>query len=232
MKKRAAPLPATLTLAHPGATRRALRHLRRTDPVLAKLIAQVGRCGYQLRVDGAHFDHLVRAIVYQQLAGKAAATIYGRVQALYGGRPPTAAELASTSAARLRRAGLSRQKLGYLKDLARRVATGRLALEALDSLPDEAVIEALTAIRGVGVWTAQMFLMSRLGRLDVLPVLDLGIQKGMRRAYALRGMPTPAQMVRIAAGWSPYRSVACWYLWRAAELPDRKPRVPAKRPRP
>ena len=232
MKKGSAPATATLTLAHPGATRRALRHLRRTDPVLGKLIAQVGRCGYQLRADGAHFDHLVRAIVYQQLAGKAAATIYGRVQALYGGRPPTPAELAGTSAARLRRAGLSRQKLGYLKDLARRVASGRLALEALDGLPDEAVIEALTVVRGVGVWTAQMFLMFRLGRLDVLPVLDLGIQKGMQRAYALRRMPKPAEMERIAAGWSPYRSVACWYLWRAAELPDPTPRErPARRRR-
>jgi DNA-3-methyladenine glycosylase II len=149
--------------------------------------------------------------------------IYGRVQALGGGRPPTAAELTATSPARLRRAELSRQKLGYLKDLARRVAAGRVALDALDSLPDEAVIEALTAIRGVGIWTAQMFLMFRLGRLDVLPVLDLGVQKGMRRTYALRGMPKPAEMERIAAGWSPYRSVACWYLWRAAELPDRTP---------
>jgi DNA-3-methyladenine glycosylase II len=230
MRKDSGTATAKLTLAHPGATRRALRHLRRTDLVLGKLIAQIGPCGYQMRTDGAHFDHLVRAIVYQQLAGKAAATIYGRVQALYGGRPPTPAELAGTTAARLRRAGLSRQKLGYLKDLARRVASGRLALDALDSLPDEAVIEALTAIRGVGVWTAQMFLMFRLGRLDVLPVLDLGIQKGMRRTYALRRMPKPAQMERIAAGWSPYRSVACWYLWRAAELPAPAPRVrPARR---
>ena len=220
MKKGPAPAPAALTLAHPGATRRALRHLKRTDPVLAKLIAEVGRCGYQLRADGAHFDHIVRAIVYQQLAGKAAATIHGRVQALYGGRPPTPAELAGTRPARLRRAGLSRQKLSYLRDLARGVASGRLGLDGLDGLPDEAVIEALTAIRGVGVWTAQMFLMFRLGRLDVLPVLDLGIQKGMQRAYGLRRMPRPAEMERIAAGWSPYRSVACWYLWRAAERPD------------
>ena len=232
MKKGSAPATARLTLAHPSATRRALRHLKRSDPILGGLIAQVGRCGYQLRADGAHFDHLVRAIVYQQLAGKAAATIYGRVQALYGGRPPTPAELAGTSAARLRRAGLSRQKLGYVKDLARRVASGRLALDALDGLPDEAVIEALTVIRGVGVWTAQMFLMFRLGRLDVLPVLDLGIQKGMQRAYSLRQMPKPAEMERIAAGWSPYRSVACWYLWRAAELPDPTPRErPARRRR-
>jgi DNA-3-methyladenine glycosylase II len=178
MKKDSGAATAKLTLAHPGASRRALRHLRRTDPVLGRLIDEVGRWGYRLRTDGAYFDHLVRAIVYQQLAGKAAATIYGRVRALYGGRPPTPAELAATTAARLRRAGQSRQKLRYLTDLARRVASGRLALDALDGLPDEAVIGALTAIRGVGVWTAQMFLMFRLGRLDVLPVLDLGIQKG------------------------------------------------------
>jgi DNA-3-methyladenine glycosylase II len=219
-----------LTLAHPGATRRALRHLRQTDPILARLIAQVGKCGYQLRADGAHFDHLVRAIVYQQLAGKAAATIHARVKEIYGGRAPTPAELAATSSARLRRAGLSRQKLSYLKDLARRVASGRLSLDGLEGASDEAVIEALTAIRGVGTWTAQMFLMFRLGRLDVLPVLDLGIQKGMRHAFGLRRMPRPAQMERIAADWRPYRSVACWYLWRAAELPEARSR-PARRRR-
>jgi DNA-3-methyladenine glycosylase II len=216
---------ANITLAHPGATRRAIRHLRQRDPILARLITQIGRCGYQLRADGAHFDHLVRAIVYQQLAGKAAATIYARLQALYGGRAPTPGELAGTPSPRLRRAGLSRQKLGYLKDLARQVTTGRLSLDMVDTLPDEAVIEALTTIRGVGVWTAQMFLMFRLGRLDVLPVLDLGIQKGMRRAYALRRLPKPAQMERIAAEWRPYRSVACWYLWRAVELPGQAPRA-------
>ena len=207
-----------ITLAHPGATRRALRHLRRADPTLAKLIARVGTCGYELRSDGAHFDHLTRAIVYQQLSGKAAATIHSRVHDLYGGRPPTPAELASTPAARLRKAGLSRQKLAYLKDLARRAATGRLTLEALDALPDEAVIETLTAVRGVGVWTAQMFLMFRLGRLDILPVLDLGIQKGMRHTYGLRRPPTPAQMERIAEPWRPYRSLACWYLWRSMDV--------------
>ncbi len=218
---------AKLTLAHPEATRRAIRHLKRTDPILGKLITQVGPCGYQLRSDGAHFDHLMRAIVYQQLSGKAAATIHARVQALYGGRAPTPAELAGTPAARLRRAGLSRQKLGYLKDLARRAATGRLPLDTLDALPDEAAIAALTAVRGVGVWTAQMFLMFRLGRLDVLPVLDLGIQKGMRQTYRLRKLPKPAHMERLAAGWRPYRSVACWYLWRALERPEPATGAPA-----
>jgi DNA-3-methyladenine glycosylase II len=210
--------PAPITLAHPAATRRAVRHLKRVDPIMGRLITKVGACGFRLRSDGVHFDHITRAIVYQQLSGKAAATIHARVQALYGDRAPTPAELAATPAARLRRAGLSRQKLGYLKDLARRTATGRLPLDALEALPDEAVIEALTAVRGVGVWTAQMFLMFRLGRLDVLPVLDLGIQKGMRRAYGLRRLPKPAQMERIAAAWRPYRSVASWYLWRALEV--------------
>jgi DNA-3-methyladenine glycosylase II len=218
MATTAATTIGAITLAHPGATRRAVRHLKRVDPALGRVIEQVGACGFQLRVEGAHFDHITRAIVYQQLSGKAAATIYSRIHALYGGRPPTPAELAATPAARLRRAGLSRQKLTYLRDLARRAAAGRLALEALDALPDEAVIEALTAVRGIGVWTAQMFLMFRLGRLDVLPVLDLGIQKGMRHVYGLRRLPTPIQMERIAAAWRPYRSVACWYLWRALEV--------------
>jgi DNA-3-methyladenine glycosylase II len=207
-----------ITLAHPGATRRAIRHLKSADPTLARLIERVGACQLAIRSDGAHFDHIARAIVYQQLSGKAAATIHARVHALYGGRPPAPSELAATRPARLRRAGLSPQKLGYLKDLARRAASGRLVLDQLDAMPDAAVIEALTAVRGVGVWTAQMFLMFRLGRLDVLPVLDLGIQKGIRHTYGLRRLPTPAQMERIAAPWRPYRTVACWYLWRALEI--------------
>src|SRR5262249_44030971 len=166
----------------------------------------------------APFDYVVRAIVYQQLSGKAAATIHGRVQALFGGRPPTPAELIAMSPARLRRAGLSRQKLAYLKDLARQATSGVVSFDALETLADEAVIGALTTIRGVGVWPAQMFLMSRLGRLDVLPLLDLGVQKGIRHAYGLRRPPTPAQIERIAAAWRPYRSVACWYLWRSLDV--------------
>ncbi|HEV8437108.1 MAG TPA: DNA-3-methyladenine glycosylase [Methylomirabilota bacterium] len=185
---------------------------------MARVIDQVGACQLRQRADGAPFDYVMRAIVYQQLSGKAAATILGRVHALYGGRPPTPAELIATRAARLQRAGLSRQKLGYLKDLARHALSGSVPFDALDALSDEEVIDALTRVRGVGVWTAQMFLMFRLGRLDVLPVLDLGIQKGMRQAYGLRRPPTPEQMERIAQGWRPYRSVACWYLWRSLEI--------------
>jgi DNA-3-methyladenine glycosylase II len=208
-----------ITLAHPGATRRAVRHLKRVDPALRRVIERAGACGLHLRLDGHAFDHVARAIVYQQLSGKAAATIHARVHALYGDRPPTPAELLATPPARLRRAGLSRQKAGYLKDLARHAVSGAVPFDTLDALPDDAVIEALTAVRGIGVWTAQMFLMFRLGRLDVLPVLDLGIQKGMRHTYGLRRLPKPAQMERIAAAWRPYRSVACWYLWRCMDIP-------------
>src|SRR5919198_3104789 len=148
-----------ITLVHPPSTRRAVRHLKRVDPVLALMIQQVGSCQLRPRSDGSPFDYMVRAIIYQQLSGKAAATIYGRLMALYGGRSPRPGELVATSSARLRRAGLSRQKLGYLKDLARRALSGAVPFDALETLPDEVVIEALTTVRGVGVWTAQMFLM-------------------------------------------------------------------------
>ena len=200
-------------------SRAAVRHLKRVDPTLRRVIERVGPYRPRPRTGGAHFDHLVRAIVYQQLAGAAAATIHGRLLALYGNRPPTPAQLLATRPARLRLAGLSRQKLGYLRDLAAKVASGAVPLDELPTRADDAVIEALTEIKGVGVWTAQMFLMFRLGRPDVLPVLDLGIRKAMRRAYGLRGMPTPARMERIAAPWRPYRTVACWYLWRSLEIP-------------
>jgi len=199
-------------------TRGAVRHLKRADPALRALIDRVGPCRLTLRTEGTHFDHLARAIVYQQLAGKAAAAIHARLLGLYGNRPPTPIELLATRPAQLRRAGLSRQKIQYLRDLAGKAVSGAVALDALDGSPDEQVIEALTAIKGVGRWTAQMFLMFRLGRPDVLPVLDYGIGKAMRQAYRLRRMPTPAQMERIAAPWRPYRTVACWYLWRSLDV--------------
>ena len=199
-------------------SRAAVRHLKRVDPTLRGLIERVGPCRLTLRTEGVHFDHLARAIVYQQLAGKAAAAIHGRLLGLYGDRPPTPAELLGTPAARLRRAGLSRQKLAYLKDLARHVHTGALPLGDLSHVPDEAIIEAVTQVNGIGVWTAQMFLMFRLGRPDVLPVLDFGIRNAVRLAYGLRKMPKAAQLERIAAPWRPYRTVACWYLWRSLDV--------------
>jgi DNA-3-methyladenine glycosylase II len=199
-------------------SRAAVRHLKRVDPTLRRVIERVGPCRLTLRTEGVDFDHLARAIVYQQLAGKAAAAIHGRLLGLYGDRPPTPAELLGTPAARLRRAGLSRQKLAYLRALARHVHTGALPLGDLSDLADEAIIEAVTQVQGIGVWTAQMFLMFRLGRPDVLPALDFGIRNAVRLAYGLRTMPTAAQLERIAAPWRPYRTVACWYLWRSLDV--------------
>ena len=194
--------------------RRALAHLRRTDPRIAQVIERVGPCSFTPRADGTHFDALMRAIVYQQLSGKAAASILARVLALYGDRYPTAAELLSTPEERLRGAGLSRQKMSYLQDLARHAESGALPLERLHELSDADIIAALTAVKGIGRWSAQMFLMFRLGRPDVLPDIDLGVRKGLQRAYRMRKLPPPKRVQEIGARWSPYSTYACWYLWR------------------
>jgi DNA-3-methyladenine glycosylase II len=196
-----------------------LRHLKRVDPVLATVIERVGPCRLTPRTEGTHFDALVRAIVYQQLSGKAAATIHGRVQALYGGRAPTPAEILATSDEQLRSAGLSRQKLSYLKDLAAKVEAGTVPLENgdIERLSDDEIIERLILVKGIGRWTVQMFLMFRLGRADVLPDLDLGVQNAIKRVYRLRKQPGPKDVRRIGARWSPYASIACWYLWRSLE---------------
>ena len=196
--------------------RKALAHLR-TDPALARVIAQVGACRFAPRAEGTHFDALVRAIVYQQLSGKAAATIHGRLLGLFGGRAPSPAELVATPDERLRSVGLSRQKLTYIKDLAARVESGEVPLADLDALPDDEIIVALVKVKGIGRWTAQMFLMFRLGRPDVLPELDLGVQKAIQRAYRLRSLPKPDRVRKIGAKWAPYSTVACWYLWRSLD---------------
>jgi DNA-3-methyladenine glycosylase II len=195
-------------------TRRAVAHLKRADPVLARVIARVGPCRFEPRAEGTHFEAVARAIVYQQLSGKAAGTIHARFHALYGGRAPEPAELLATGDDALRSAGLSRQKVGYLRDLAARVGAGDLPLDRVDALGDDDLIAALTRVKGVGRWTAQMFLMFRLGRPDVLPDLDLGVQKAIQLAYGRRAMPKPADVLRIGAPWAPYRTVASWYLWR------------------
>ena len=202
----------------PRTPRRAIAHLTDADPTLGDVIRRVGPFRLVRATAGTHFDAVCRSIIYQQLSGKAAATIHGRVLDLYGGRPPLPDELAMTADDHLRAAGLSRQKLSYLKDLAARVAANELPIEALHELSDEEVIDALVRVKGVGRWTAQMFLMFRLGRPDVLPELDLGIQKAIQLAYRLRKRPLPARVIKIGAVWAPYRTVACWYLWRSLEL--------------
>ena len=195
-------------------TRTAVMRLKRADPVLREVIERVGPCRFAARAEGTHFDALVRAILYQQLSGKAAATIHGRLRDHFGGRDPLPPELLAAPEPALRAAGVSRQKLGYLRDLARHAVDGSLPLDRVESLDDDAVIDALVAVKGVGRWTAQMFLMFRLGRPDVLPELDLGVQKGIQLAYGLRTLPTPKDVLRIGAPWAPYRSVASWYMWR------------------
>jgi DNA-3-methyladenine glycosylase II len=200
--------------------RKAINHLKRVDPTLAAVIEHVGPCRFETRANGTHFEALVRSIVYQQLSGKAAATIHGRLADLFDDRVPTADALLRIPEESLRAAGLSRQKTAYLRDLANKVATGTLPLDHVDTLSDDDLITHLVQVKGVGRWTAQMFLMFRLGRPDVLPELDLGIQNAIRKAYRLRKHPVPAKVKTIGAKWTPYSSIACWYLWRSLENRD------------
>ena len=209
--------------------RKAITHLRRVDPLLARVIERVGPCRFEVRAAGTHFDALVRSIIYQQLSGGAASTIHARVQGLYGGRTPTPAELLATPTETLRSVGLSRQKIAYLRDLAAKTQSGEIPIETLHELADHEVIEALTEIKGVGRWTAQMFLMFRLGRPNVLPELDLGVRKAIMRTYRKRAMPTAKQIARLGAKWEPYCSIASWYLWRSLEVPrERAPQARTK----
>jgi 3-methyladenine DNA glycosylase/8-oxoguanine DNA glycosylase len=200
----------------PATLRKATAHLRRTDPVLAAIIRDVGPCRLRTDETGGAFAALVESIVYQQITGKAAASIYGRVRTLIKRRHPRPQDILAATEEALRGAGLSRQKVAYLRDLAEKVRDG-LKLHVLGRLEDEAVIETLIEVKGIGRWTVEMFLIFRLGRLDVLPVHDYGIRKAMQRAYRLRKLPNPDRMRRLAEPWRPYRSVACWYLWRSLE---------------
>lgn len=199
--------------------RPALRHLRRSDPHMARVIAGIGPCRLEFMPLRSPFHSLMRAITYQQLSGKAAATILGRVVALFpedqGPHPQTLLELPE---AKLRGAGLSRNKYLALRDLAAKTLDGTVPdSRGLKRLPDEAIIERLTQVRGVGRWTVEMLLIFTLGRPDVLPVTDLGIRKGFQRAYGMRGLPAFSTLERAGRAWAPYRSIASWYLWRTAD---------------
>ncbi len=197
--------------------RKAVNHLRRVDPVMAGVIQAVGPCRFKTRAELTHFEAVARSIIYQQLSGKAAATIYGRFEALFEGERPQAAALVALGDAPLRGAGISRQKMGYLRDLAERAHAGAIPIDTLHELGDDEIIGHLTSVKGVGVWTAQMFLMFKLGRADVLPDLDLGIRKGIQQAYRLRKLPDPKRVQAIGAKWAPYRTIASWYLWRSID---------------
>ena len=197
---------------------RARRILARRDPVIAALIRTHGPCGLARAQHTDPFHALVQAIISQQLSTAAARTIGKRLRGLYDGRL-TAAAIAATPDPQLRAVGLSPQKVGYMRDLCARVQSGDLALGSLDSLSDDDVIEALTRVKGIGRWTAEMFLMFRLHRPDVLPVGDLGIVKAIQRQYRLRKTPSVDRLTKIGEAWRPYRSVACWYLWASLGNP-------------
>ena len=195
--------------------RRALTHLKNSDKILSAIITRVGP--YKITYREPTFEALARAIVFQQLSGKAARTIYARLEEAAGGTI-TPEAIQNLSVGEMRRAGLSRQKIGYIRDLAEHALSGKVDFANLDKLSDEEVIAALTDIKGIGEWTAQMFLIFALRRPNVLATGDLGVRTAVQRAYKKRKLPTPKQMEKIAENWKPYRSVACWYLWRSLEL--------------
>jgi len=195
--------------------REAVIHLKAADPVLCAIIDRVGECRLEFREPD--FSTLVRSIVYQQLSGKAASTILRRlIEALPGGILIPEAILALTRE-EMRALGLSGQKTSYIRDLAERTRSGELDFARFPEMTDADVIEHLTRVKGVGVWTAHMFLIFALRRPDVLPVGDLGVRSAIRKAYRLRALPKPARMEKIAKRWHPYTSVAAWYLWRSLD---------------
>ena len=198
--------------------RRARRLLMRRDPVMRALITRIGPCRLAGSLHADPFESLVQAIVWQQLSWKAALTIYRRFQAIFdGGCCPAPRELVDAPDAPLRAAGLSRPKIRYLKDLAAKALDGSLPLATLEKMEDDAVIEALTRVTGIGRWSAEMFLIFKLHRPDVLPVDDLAIQKAIQRAYGLRKLPSAKRMLKLGEPWRPYRSVASWYLWESLD---------------
>ena len=212
---------------------KARRTLMRRDPVLGAVIKQHGPCGLAESQHTDPFKALISAIVSQQLSTRAAATIQARFEALFatpvkagkplrdarghGGRFPTPERVMEVSDEQLRAVGFSRMKVSFVRDLCGRVMDGSLRLQDLDALDDEAVIAELVAVKGIGRWTAEMFLMFRLHRPDVLPVGDLGIVRGFQKVYGWKKEPSPAKMTRTAEAWRPYRSIACWYLWEHLE---------------
>jgi 3-methyladenine DNA glycosylase/8-oxoguanine DNA glycosylase len=195
---------------------RARRILLRRDPVLAALIRKHGPCGLAAAQRADHFSALVRAITGQQLSTKAAATIYGRLSSLMP-EGVTPQSLSALSDDQLRTVGMSRQKGAYFRDLCDKVLSGALPLDSLETMEDDEVIAALTRVKGIGRWSAEMFLMFRLHRPDVLPVGDLGIVNAIRNVYGLRKTPTPDRIRKMGESWRPYRSVASWYLWRSLD---------------
>lgn len=194
-----------------------VRFLRR-DPILGKIIDSVG--DYSLKKRNHHFAVLVESIVSQQLATRAAEAIFRRFKDLYP-KFPTASEILATRKSRLRSVGLSSMKIEYIKDLAKKVNQGKIKMSALSKMSDEEVVSHLTQVKGIGRWTAEMFLIFSLGRQDVLPVHDLGLRKGVQMAFSLSELPEPSEVENLGKRWRPYRSVATWYLWKSLQKFDK-----------
>jgi 3-methyladenine DNA glycosylase/8-oxoguanine DNA glycosylase len=202
---------------------KAIAHLRAADPALAAIIDAIGPFRMQLKVSRSLFGSLAEAIVYQQLSNKAAATIYGRVEALYPDAPDgfTPRHILETPDEALRGCGLSRAKVLAVQDLARRVEDGELpTLDVAQDIPDAELVERLVKVRGIGRWSAEMFLMFRLGRPDILPLDDYSLRKAYAKAFAKRALPSPKALEKAGQKWRPYRTVASWYLWRVLDLPS------------
>ena len=195
--------------------RKAVNHLKKSDPILRAIIERVGP--FRMEFGPPEFHSLAESILYQQLNGKAAATIFQRFTGL-AGDPLTPEGILKLTDEELRSVGLSKQKSAYLRDLSEKTAAGLLDFARLADLPDQEVIQHLTQVKGVGVWTAQMFLMFTLKRPDVLPTGDYGVQAAMKKHYSKRKLPKPHIMEKIAKPWAPYRSVACWYLWKSLDI--------------
>jgi DNA-3-methyladenine glycosylase II len=195
--------------------RKAILHLKKADPVLCSLIDRVG--AYRMVYREPTFETLVRSIVYQQLSGRVASVIFGRLAGLMPDGKMTPEGILKLTPAKMRKAGLSKQKTAYIRDLARKTNRGAVRFEALPDLADHEVIEHLTQVKGIGVWTAHMFLIFALQRLDVLPTGDLGVRMAIRKAYGMDDLPHPKQIEELALTWRPYCSVASWYLWRSLD---------------
>ena len=195
--------------------RKAVNHLKKSDPVLAAIIETIGPC--KMQFGQPTFHSLAESILYQQLNGKAAATIFDRFTAA-AGDPLTPKGILRLSDAEMRGVGLSKQKTSYLRDLSSKTRDGLLEFDRLPDLPAQEVIDHLTQVKGIGVWTAHMFLMFTLHHPDILPTGDYGIQAAIKKHYKKRKWPKPEVMAKIAKPWAPYRSIACWYLWRSLDV--------------
>ena len=195
--------------------RKAINHLKTSDPIMRRIIEQVGP--FRMEFSPPEFASLAESIVYQQLNGTAAATIFTRFKVL-AGDPLTPEGILKLTDEQMRAAGMSKQKTAYLRDLAAKTASGFLDFKRLPDLTEREVIEHLTQVKGIGVWTAHMFLMFTLKRPDILPTGDYGVQAAMKRHYKKRKLPKPHTMEKIAKPWSPYRSIASWYLWRSLNI--------------